>query len=241
MSSFVLCRVFGGLMAVNGVAITVAPAKFCESYGIDTAEVSGSSLKIWRRNGIATLASGILAVCLLFRDDSLNLAMGLASLPMAVSAALSLLNNDSETIGPSKAGDLSILAVHGAASLAGLTDASWANVAYKVLAGYALVAGIPLILQPSLATDLWQLKEEVDDASSRGIGVNYATLGLLVGALALGIETTKAFGCSLLLIWPFIVYQNHINDDLANLGMNKGARAFYTALYLAIAGITLID
>lgn len=229
---------------LNGISLTVAPKSFLKSYGGEGDEVGGKSLKCQRRNGLSILASGIIAVTLLFRNDDVNFALGVASLPFVISCALALINKDSETIGPRFAGELFMLVIHSVVAYAGLSNASWANTAYKALALHAIAAGLPLIMFPETtlkeAWQIWSDDEMYLKVSGRCVGINYYTMGILTGALAIGKTPVEAFGFAALFTLPFSVFVNHLCDDMNELGINKAALAFFTALYAIVPASILL-
>lgn len=66
---------------------------------------------------------------------------------------------ESETIGSSEAGDLSILAFATSVVYSGLNDSPcWFETAVKAHTVYSIVAGILFIVFPSLGVKLWGLK-----------------------------------------------------------------------------------
>ena len=211
-------------------------------YGMDEASATGTNGKLLRRNGLAVLSLGLHAACLLFKGTDLNTSFGLASLPHAADALASLLNDDADTVGPSKMGDALILAFTAAASYGGLSNADWAPTAFKACAAFALASGLPCFVDPKAAIGLWEVKgdDDLTPGVVSAVGSNLLVLGVLAASLAWGVDTVTAFGYAAATALVAGGYNNFVSEDFAKLGCNSNALAVWTLLFGAIAAVILL-
>ena len=150
----------------------------------------------------------------------------------------SLLNNESETIGPSKAGDLSILAFASSVVYTGLNDSPWFGTALKAHAVFPVVCGILLVAFPSLGVKFWELKG--DDDFTPGFtsicGAALVVIGTMSASLAWGIDPLSAVGytCALAAVLDLKVF--FLTPEVDKIGMNKtmlGISPLFTAIATA--------
>ena len=108
-------------------------------------------------------------------------------------AISSLLNNESEIIGPSKAGDLSILACTSIVVYSALNDSPcWFGTALKVNAVFTLWRQpfYALLVSPSLGIKLWELKgdDELTPGCLSSCGCGLGIAGTIIASLVWGVE-----------------------------------------------------
>jgi len=76
-------------------------------------DVNECNAKIVRQMGLAIFNIGITIFCTVFKNYNLKVAATINSLMWVANCLSSLLNKESETVGPTVSGDISILAFNG--------------------------------------------------------------------------------------------------------------------------------
>jgi len=234
-------KVVGAINIIQGAVCALSPKSNSEAYGLKEDD-SPLTVKIMREAGLTVLFQGIIAYCLLFKGTSVNTAMGVASLLWSAESVKSLLDNDSETVGPSKVGSLSVLAFAGTCVYAGLTHADWALTAFKADAIYTIICAIPCVFNASLSNKLWELKDtnEFTPGLINGLGCNLINSGALVAAIAWGIDPVKAIGYTSLVSLLTTFNYNFLSPDFDVLGIDIAPLMFWVVLHAVISASILL-
>ena len=153
----------------------------------------------------------------------------------------SLLNNESETIGPSKAGDLSILAFTTPVVYSGLNDLPWFGTALKANAIFTIVCGIPLMAAPSFGVKLWELKgdDDLTPGSLSICGAMLTVMGTMTASLAWGIDPLTAAGytCAAAAVLDLKLF--FFTPEVDKFGMNKTILGIWP-LFAAISAASIL-
>lgn len=234
-------KLVGALCAVQGAISTLSPTTNSKAYGLKD-DYSPLNVKINREIGLTVLQTGIIAFCLFFKGTSVNTAIGVGSLLWSAESLKALLDNDSETVGPSKVGSLSILAFAGTAAYAGLTNADWALTAFKADAIYTLIAGIPLLFNAAFGIKLWELKDtnEITPGLVIALGCNIIVTGTLKAAIAWGIDPIKAFGYTTLAGFVTSFKCNFFSPDFDVLGLDLAPLMFWMVVNAVLSTSILL-
>ena len=188
-----VAKVYGTACLLSGAQCVLAP-KMDTIYGQDVPNECNA--KTIRRIGLSILNAGVHVYCLLFKGYDMEVSATINSLMWMADVISSLLNNESETIGPNKAGDLSILAFATSVVYSALNDSPWFGTALKAHAVYSIVCGILLMAFPPLGVKLWGLKG--GDVYTPGFtsicGAALAVIGTMSASLAWGIDPLSAVG-----------------------------------------------
>ena len=110
-------KMVGVLAIVQGAYLALAPSKSLKVYVVEEEITNPINVKILRRTGLLVLNMGVYVYGLIFKDYGIRASVAINSLMFVAETLSYLFNNESETIGPFKASDLSFLAVTGPHSI----------------------------------------------------------------------------------------------------------------------------
>jgi len=232
-----LAKVLGGACLVQGAQLALAP-DMDTLYGVEEGVLNECNAKIVRRTGLAILNVGVHIYCLLFKGYDMKVSATINVLMWMADAIHSLLNNESETIGPSKAGDVSILAFTSIVAYSALNDSPWFGTALKANAGFSLASALSCVVFPSLGVKLWELKgdDELTPGCVSGVGCNLGIMGTLSAALAWGVEPLTAIGYTCVAAAILDLKTYFFTPEVDKIGFNKaviGIWPFFAAVTAA--------
>mmetsp|Transcript_4411 Transcript_4411/g.7900 ORF Transcript_4411/g.7900 Transcript_4411/m.7900 type:complete len:291 (-) Transcript_4411:731-1603(-) len=233
-------KLVGALYTVQGAVGTLSPTRSNEAYGVKT--FVPCNVKLSRETAYCILEHGIIVSCLLVKGTSVNTAVGITSIIWFAEALKSILDKDSENVGPSNVGSLSIMAFAGAAAYAGLTNADWALAAFKARAVYTFLCGIPCVFNGNSAIKLWELKntDELTPGLFNVLGCSVLNLGALLAALAWGFDPVKAVGYTALVSLLTSFKCTFLSPDFDVLGIDIAPLMFWAALNAVISASILL-
>ena len=233
-------KIAGTISLLQGAYCALAPKGNAEAYGVE--DMSPCTTKVMRRSGILLLNTGITIFCQVFKDYSLKTSAAINGLIWVAETLHSLWNNKSETTGPSKAGDISILALNAVTVYAALNNLDWFMTSLKAFSTYWIIAGLPCLFAPKFAMKLWELKG--DDESTPGIvtivGCNMEISSVLTAALAWGVEPITALGYAAAAAVVCHTKANLFSPEIDVLNVDRKIRAFWPIYYAAIAASILL-
>jgi len=187
-------KTVGIVYLLQGAYCTLAPNANAYAYGIE--EMKPCNTKIFRRLGLSDLNLGVSIFCLVIKDCGLKTAVAINTLVWVAASLYSLWNKESETIGPSRAGDLSILTVNAVTAYAALNGMDWFMTSFKALSVYLVASSIPCLFFPKFAVKLWDIKG--GDEMTRGcmvvLGCKISILSVLCTLLAWDVSPITALG-----------------------------------------------
>jgi len=232
----VLAKVLGGACLIQGAQFALAP-KINDCYGgVDVTNECNA--KIVRRSGLSILNIGVHIYCLLFKGYDMKVSTTINTLMWMADTMSSLLNNESESIGPSKAGDVSILAFSSMVAYSALNDSPWYGTALKAQAVFFLATTLSCVVSPAFGVKIWELKgdDELTPGSVSCIGCNVGMLGTLSAALAWDVEPLTAIGYACVVGAILDVNAFFFTPEVDKLGFNKallGIWPFFAAVTAA--------
>jgi len=244
LAPLAVAKIAGGLSLAQGIYTTLAPKPCAEVYSDtdEAKELNPLNAKLLRRLGMAVLHIGVSAYCLFFQDYSIETSVALTSLTWVMESLSSLFNDDSDTIGPSKISDLSILAFNGANVYAALNHLDWFETSFKAFSVYTFACGLPCLLFPETAMDIWQVKngDELTPGIVVSIGSQVTVLGVLISTLAWGVDPVKSFGYTALSGAVLLSKVNFFSQEVDELNMNKKFLAFWPVFNAFVAASILL-
>ena len=216
-----LAKVLGGACLIQGAQFALAP-KMDTLYG-GMEVVNDCNAKTLRRIGLSVVNMGVHIYCLLFKGYDLKVSTTINALMWMADAISSLLNNESETIGPSKAGDVSILAFNSMVAYSALNDAPWFGTALKSNAVFWFVSALSCLVSPSLGIKLWDVKgdDELTPGCISCIGCSIANVSTLLASLAWGVDPLTAVGHACVATAILDVKTFFFAPEVDKLGFNK--------------------
>ena len=230
-------KMSGVLSIANGAYLTLAPGKSLKVYGVEEEITNPINVKILRRTGLLVLNMGVYAYCLVFKDYGLRASVAINSLMFVAETLSSLFHNDSETIGPSKASDLSFLAITGSTAYAALNNLECFNPLFKAYSVYMTSVGLFEYLFPQQAGKSFEITG--DDEMTPGIvtiiGSACCMLGTLTASLAWGAAPIDAIGYTAAVSAVLNLKGLFFSPEMDDTGINKGALAFWPVWNTGIA------
>jgi hypothetical protein len=226
-----MIQVLGGLTIASGIAFS-AGDKFCAK-AYDVGDLGPLDSKCASEHNLCCLSAGLVIYSLLFRNDvSFNLAMAIGNLPWAFFTLGDLLNESYKTTGPSAVGTFMTFAFTSAAAYAGLTDAKWAGNAFKASAVYGIACGIPCLLAPAKAYELWECKgkTELTEGMIVGVGMSLIAMGTFMASLAWGDSIVTAIGKYALAFVIGMIKAMFFSPEFTAAGIKKEAMYFWLIL-----------
>jgi hypothetical protein len=233
-----LAKAFGTACMGQGVLNVLAPS-IETPYGGE--EINECNAKIIRRLGLCVLNIGFFFYCLLFKGYNLRVSASLNALMWVAETISSLLNSQSETIGPSKASDIIMLAFTAPVAYSGLNDLLWFGTAFKACSILTIASSLSCI-SPSLGVKLWELKN--DDEFTPGFvsicGAAMGTLGTLMGSLAWGVDplTSAGYTCAAASILDLKAF--FFTPEVDKIGHNKTLLAMWPIFGAVTAASVLL-
>ena len=230
-------KMSGVLSIANGAYLTLAPGKSLKVYGVEEEITNPINVKILRRTGLLVLNMGVYAYCLVFKDYGLRASVAINSLMFVAETLSSLFHNDSETIGPSKASDLSFLAITGSTAYAALNNLECFNPLFKAYSVYITSCGLLDYFSPQKAAKCFETAG--DDEMTPGlvtiIGSACCMLGTLTASLAWGAAPIDAIGYTAAVSAVLNLKGLFFSPEMDDTGINKGALAFWPVWNTGIA------
>jgi uncharacterized protein YjeT (DUF2065 family) len=236
-------KISGALSLAQGAYLTLAPSKSLQMYGAEDEISNPTNVKLLRRMGLCIMNTGVYVYCLVFKDYGIKASVAINSLFFLVETISSLFNNESETIGPSKALDLSYLTVTGSTAYAALNNLECFDSLFKVFSVYNLVLGAVDLCFPQQAEDRCGLQDvdEMTPGLVAAIGSNCCALGTLTASLAWGADPVEAIGFTALASALSNLKYLFFTPEVDDIGMNKGTLAFWPLFSTGVAASILLQ
>ena len=240
IASIDAAKIAGTICLLQGAYCALAPKANAEAYGME--ELSPCNTMVMRRIGISILNTGVTVFCLVFKDYSLKTAAAINGLIWVAETLSSLWNNKSEITGPSKAGDLSILAFNAVTVYAALNNLDWFMTSLKAWSTYWMISGLPILFAPKFAMTLWQIKgdDEFTPGTVALIGRNMGIGNVLTAALAWGVEPITALGYAAAAAVVLCTKSNFFSPEVDVLNLDTKMLAFWPIYNAAIAASVLL-
>lgn len=233
-----LAKAFGAAYFGQGAINVLAPS-IETPYGGE--KINECNAMIIRRIGLCTLNVGVHIYCLLFKGYNLKVSASLNALMWVAESISSLLNNSSETIGPSKAGDLSIIAFTAPVAYSGLNDLLWFGSALKANAVFYMACSLSCMLSPSLGIKLWEVKGD-DDFTPGFISIcggMSGTAAIMIASLAWGVDPLTSAGYTCAAAAVLHSKNFFFTTEVDKIGHNKSALAVWP-IFAAITAASIL-
>jgi len=233
-------KIVGGALLVEGGKTLLAPNV---SFPYGMKEFNPSNTLIIRRAGLCLFNMGIYAYCLINKGYALSVPFAINSLLWLGNAISALLNNDTETKGPSKASEVINIGFHSAVVISALNDLPWFTKAIKSTSIFALIAGTSCLPSASKAVELWQIKggDELTPGCVSVAGDSLTMVGVLTTLLSYGVNPVKAIGWTSLAATILGTKNCLFNDDVDKIfdevGIGKKVVSLWPILGATVAGI----
>jgi len=231
-------KIAGTVYLLQGAYLTLAPNANADAYGFE--EMNPCNTKIFRRLGLSVLNLGVSIFCLVIKNYSLNTAVAINTLLWVADSLSSLWNKESETIGPSRANDLSILTFNAVTAYAALNGMDWFITSFKALSVYLVASSIPCLFFPKFAMKLWDIKgdDEMTPGSMVLLGCNMSIVSVLCTLLAWDVGPLTA-GYTFAAAAAILAKGCFFSDDVDVFKIDKKILAFWPILYAAMAATLL--
>jgi hypothetical protein len=230
-------KMSGVLSIAQGAYLTLAPSKSLQMYGVEEEITNPINVKLLRRTGLLILNMGVYVYCLIFKDNGIRASVAINSLMFVVETLSSLFNNESETIGPSKAFDLSFLAVTGSTAYAALNNLECFNPLFKVYSVYITIVGLLDYFSPQQTRNWFETAghDEMTPGIVTIIGSACLMLGTLTTSLAWGVAPIDAIGYTAAVSAVLDLKGIFFSPEMEDTGINKGALAFWPVWNTGVA------
>lgn len=237
-------KMFSVLAIASGASFTLAPSKSLQLYGVEKEITNSINIKILRRVGICSLNTGVYVYCLIFRKFNIRTPVAINLLMFVAETISSLFNSDnSDTLGPQKACDLSFLAITGSTAYAALNNLECFNPLFKLYSVYIGACGLYEYFFPKHAVETFLPSDETDEMTPglvTIIGCASTVLGTLTASLAWGVAPVEAIGLCALASTMFHLKGVFASPEIEDLGMNIAPLAFWPIWNAAIAASILL-
>lgn len=234
---------FGILIFISGVFGTLAPKATAKNYF--DKKMNESNIKITQRMSVPWLNVATHIFCLFEMHYTLNTAIAIFSATWMAIFLFSLLNNEADTIGPSRLLETYFLCQSSILFYSAVYDTPWFLDALKATSIITMVSMLPLIFTPQFGCKLWQVKQMDKYSPALGliVGMNIFCLSGFHAALAWGVSPLDAFGYTVALFWGVFcnakVY--FFTKETKVLDLKKGPLVFWTALWTCVAAVVLLS
>jgi hypothetical protein len=230
--------IMGTLCVVQGTQSALAPTLTFPHGGEKPSECNA---KLVHRIGLLVLNVGISIYGLIFKGYDLKVSAAINSLLWIADCLSSLLNNESETLGPTKAGDISFLTFNAAVAYSALNNLPWFGTAFKANALLTFVSSLSCMISPSFGIKFWGVKGDDDSTAYMSlIGDHLFTRGVLMNSLAWGIDPLTAVGYGSATASILHVRNGFFNSDVEKLGIDKRAYSFWAVSCAVVATSILV-
>lgn len=180
----------------------------------------------------------LMAYCLVFKNESVNVAVGVGQLPFFITMLGDFLDGESKDFGIPQAPQMLVVAICAFLTYSCLTGASYVDDVVKGAAALMLLNGISCSLFVDAACKLWGLG--VPDPSTRfavkQLGFSYLHLGVLTFALNQGVAPMRAIGYSWITMVAMLMDMLFITKEVETMGMPAGPSLLWlvmTAVFVA--------
>ena len=230
----------GSVLLIQGISATLAPLSNVEIYS--PSNNNPTNIKIMRRIGTAILSMALPVFGLIFKNYSLNTVLGFSNIPWMVESLTSLLNNESEFLGPSKAGDAVILALTSASFISGLNDLNWAKRAAKAASIFGTLSGLGCLFAPKKSLEIWECKDtdDLSPAYTEALGANLVIEGFFCWNLASGMDPLTIWAYTGLVAFGVNLKTYLFADEVAKKEGKKVLKSFWLGFSLILGGIGLL-
>jgi hypothetical protein len=184
------------------------------------------------------LGMSLMAYCLVFKNTSVNVAVGVGQLPFLITMLGDFLNGESKDFGMPQAPQMLVVAVCALLAHSCLTGASYVDDVVKGAAAFVLLNGISCSLFVDAACKVWGLG--VPDPSTRLVvkqmGFSWMGLGVLIFALNQGVAPLRAIGYSWIPMVAMLMDMLFITKEVETMGMPPGPTLLWlvmTAVFVA--------
>lgn len=215
-------KILGTMCFFEGVANFLAPSESltCRSEENDI-QMSPVNEMVIRRFGLTMINFGIITYGTIFKEQwDFKITAILSSLLWIGETLASLLNNNSEEIGPSRAGDLVTLSIHAPVVFAGLNEMPCCHTFSTVSSAFAILCGISCLF-PEGAT-MWQLKntDDLTPALMHFMSEGLLTLGTLAISISLGVTPLTSFAYASIVGTFFDIKHIFFDKEVAKLKLD---------------------
>jgi len=194
-------KIIGLVFIFKGIYGTLAPNKIVKKYGVRD-DVNAGNAKIMRRAFLCMLNVGISTYCLILNDFGVVLPAAVNHLLWIAEALHSLLNDEADTIGPSRSIDLFMLCLSSLIFSISVYYQTYMLLACKIHAVISIVIGLPTFFFPKEAIKVFKHKgtDELTPLFMSTLGMAITSIGALIAAHAWGIDYVRSLGYSLVVI-----------------------------------------
>lgn len=215
-------KILGAMCFFEGVSNFLAPSESLDTWRSEEKDIQMSPVneKLIRRFGLTMINFGIITYATIFREWDLKIPAILSSILWIGDTLASLLNNDSEEIGPSKAGDLAIMSIHVPVVFTGLNEMPCFHTFQTVSSAFAIVCGISCLFPD--AADSWQAKntDDLTPALMHFMSEGLLTLGTLAISISLGVTPLTSFAYASIVGTFFDIKHTFFDKEVAKLKLD---------------------
>jgi len=230
-------KIIGLVLIFKGIYGTLAPNKAAKKYGVRD-DISAINAKIVRRASLSMLNAGISTYCLILNDFGVLLPSAVNHLLWIAEALHSLLNDEADTIDPSRSLDLFMLCLSSVIFYISVYYQTYMRLACKIQAVVYIAMGLPIFFFPKGAIKVMKCKEtdELTPLFMNTLGVSITSIGALIAALGWGIDYVRSFGYFLVVFSVLFIKKIFFTEELyANVkGIERNMNAYYLDLALHV-------
>lgn len=237
-----IIKTYGILIFISGVFGTLAPRSAAKNYF--DKKMNESNIKIAQRLSVPWLNVATHIFCLFEMNYTLNTTIAIYSATWITIFLFSLLNNEADTIGPSRLLETYFLCQSTILFYSAVYETPWFLDALKATSIITMLSMLPLMFTPQFGCKLWQVKQidKYSPALGLMVGVNIFCLNGFHAALAWGVDPIDAFGYVVALFWGVLcnAQVSFFAKETKVLDLKKGPLVFWTAVWTCVAAAILI-
>ena len=235
-------KIIGLVFIFKGMYGTLAPTKIVKYNGVRD-DIKAGNAKIVRRASLCMLNAGISTYCLILNEFGGLLPAAVNHLIWITEALHSLLNNEADTIGPSRSIDLFMLCLSSVIFSISVYYQTYMLLACKIHAVISIVIGLPTFFFPKEAIKVFKCKgtDELTPLFMNALGMGITSIGALIAAYAWGVDYVRSLGYCLVVISVLSIKTIFFMEEHTNVkGIERNMNAYYLDLGLHVGAALAI-